>query len=135
MVPSRKIVPELFGREPALWIAVVQAALMLAFTLGVPGIDGALAAAVSLVLTLASGVWTALAVRPIAPAVFTGLIIALVQLFSRWGLDLSEVQVSSITAFVALVVTLVARGQITPDADPRTIEGEVVSVRSVRLRN
>lgn len=112
--------PRLFGREPALWIAVVQAALMLAFTLGVPGIDGGIAAAVSLVLTAASGVWTALATRPVAPAVFTGLIVAAVQLFSRWGLDWTEVQVSSITAFVALVVTLVIRGQITPEDDPRS---------------
>jgi len=111
--------PRLFGREPALYIAVIQAALMLAFTLGVPGVDGGLAGAVSLVLTAAAGAWTALAVRPVAPAVFTGLIVAGVQLFSRWGLDLSEVQISSITAFVALVVTLVARAQMTPEGDPR----------------
>jgi hypothetical protein len=126
------VTPKLFGREPALWIAAVQAALMLAFTLGVPGIDGGLAAAVSLVLTAAAGAWTALATRPVAPAVFTGLIIAAVQLLSRFGLDLNEVQVSTLTGFVALVVTLVIRGQITPDADPRTIDGQVVSVATVR---
>lgn len=116
------VVPKLFGREPALWIAVIQSALMLLFTLGVPGIDGGFAAAITLVLTAAASVWTAFAVRPVAPAIFTGLIVALVQLFSRWGLDWSEVQVSSVTGFVALVVTLVIRGQSTPDHDPRPIE-------------
>jgi hypothetical protein len=115
------VTPRLFGREPALWIAVVQGALILAFTLGVPGIDGGLAGAVTLVLTAASTAWTALAVKPISPAVFTGVIVALVQLLSRWGLDLSEVQGSSITGFVLLVVTLIVRGQVTPADDPRTL--------------
>lgn len=124
--------PRIFGREPALWIAVMQAFLILAFTLGIPGVDGGLAGAVSLLLTTAATAWSALAVRPVAPALFTGVLVALVQLLSRWGLDLNEVQVSSITGFVALVVTLVARGQITPDADPRTIDGQVVSVNTVR---
>ena len=117
----RSVTPRLFGREPALWIAVVQAALMLAFTLGVPGIDGGLAGAVSLVLTAAATAWTALATRPISPAVFTGFLIAAVQLGTRWGLDLNEVQISSITGFVALVVTLVVRGQVTPADDPRSL--------------
>jgi hypothetical protein len=118
--------PKLFGREPALWIAVIQAALMLLFTLGVPGIDGGLAGAVSLMLTAAATAWTAWATQPVSPAVFTGFIVAAVQLGTRWGLDLSDVQVSSVTAFVALVVTLVIRGQITPVEDPRnTIDGTV----------
>lgn len=113
--------PRIFGREPALWIAVVQAALMLLFTLGVPGIDDGLAGAVSLVLTAAATAWTALAVRPVAPAVFTGALVALAQLLSRWGLDLSDVQVASITGFVMLVVTLVTRAQVTPMDDPEPV--------------
>jgi hypothetical protein len=114
------ITPKLFGREPALWIAVIQAGLMLLFTLGVPGIDGALAGAVSLVLTAVATAWTALAVRPVSPSVFTGVLVAGVQLFSRWGLDLSDVQVATMTGFVALVVTLIMRGQVTPADDPRS---------------
>ena len=113
------MVPRLFGREPALWIAVVQGALMLLFTLGVPGIDGGLAGAVSLVLTAAATAWTALATRPVSPAVFTGVITAAVQLGARWGLDWSDVQVSSVTGFVMLLMALVMRAQVTPDADPR----------------
>jgi hypothetical protein len=113
--------PSVFGREPALWIAVLQAGLMLGFTLGIPGIDAGLAGAVSLVLTAVATAWTALAVKPISPAVFTGVIVAAVQLGTRWGLDLNEVQVSSITAFVALVVTLVVRAQVTPEVDPRPL--------------
>jgi hypothetical protein len=60
-------------------------------------------------------------VRPISPAVFTGTLVALAQLLSRWGLDLGDVQVASITSFVALVVTLVMRGQVTPADDPRGV--------------
>lgn len=113
--------PRIFGREPALWIAVIQAGLMLLFTLGVPGVDAGLAGAVSLVLTAGATAWTAWTVKPISPAIFTGVIVAAVQLGARWGLDLSEMQVSSITAFVALVVTLVARQQITPVYDSRPL--------------
>lgn len=119
--------PKLFGREPALWIAALQALLMLLFTLGVPGIDGGLAGAVSLVLTAAATAWTALSVRPVAPSIFTGLIVALVQLVARWGVDLSDVQVGSITAFVMLLVTLIFRAQVTPLSDPKTIDGVVVA--------
>jgi hypothetical protein len=113
--------PRIFGREPALWIAVIQAALMMLFTLGVPGIDAGLAGAISLVLTALATAWTALSVRPISPTVFTGVMVAAVQLATRWGLDLSEVQVSSATAFVALLMTLVLRDQVTPTADPKPL--------------
>jgi hypothetical protein len=113
--------PRIFGREPALWIAAVQGLLMLLFTLGVPGIDGGLAAGVSLVLTAGATAWTALLTRPISPTVFTGLIVGAVQLGTRWGLDLNEVQVSTATGFVALLMTLVLRDQITPKVDPKPL--------------
>lgn len=113
--------PRIFGREPALWIAALQGLLMLLFTLGVPGIDGGLAGAVSLALTAAATAWTALLTRPVSPTVFTGVIVAGTQLATRWGLDLNEVQVSTATGFAALLMTLILRDQITPKVDPKPL--------------
>lgn len=126
--------PRLFGREPALWIAVIQAVLILLFTMGVPGIDGDLAGGVSLVLTAAATTWSALAVRPVAPTVFTGLIIAVVQLLSRWGLHWDDTQIGALTTLAALTVTLIFRAQVTPVDDPRVIDGEFVEAGATPLR-
>jgi hypothetical protein len=114
----QSVTPKIFGREPALWIAAVQAVLMLLATLGIPGVDGGLAAAVALLLTAVCTAWMALAVRPVAPAVFVGVVTALVPLLARFGLDLSDVQVGTIGMVVIAVVTLLARGQVSPAVEP-----------------
>ena len=66
----------LFGREPALLISVVFAALMMLSTFAVQGVDDALAAAVQVLLTAIATAWAAWQVRPVAPAIFTGVIAA-----------------------------------------------------------
>lgn len=115
------VTPKIFGREPALWIAVIQAVLMLLFTLGVPGVDGGLAAVAAGALTALCTAWTALSVRPWAPAVFVGVLTALVPLLARFGLDLTDVQVGSMSAVLIMVVTLVARGQVSPAVEPSAL--------------
>jgi len=112
------VTPRIFGREPALWIAVVQSVLMLLATLGIPGVDGVLAAAVALLLTAACTAWTALAVRPVAPAVFVGVVTALAPLLARFGLDLSDTQVATLSTVVVMVVALLVRGQVSPAVEP-----------------
>ncbi len=113
---------KIFGREPALCIAAVYAALIMLSTFSLPGVDGGLAAGVQLFLTAGATAATAFTVKPIAPAVFSGVITTGAALVSRFGLDLSDAQVGSITALAAVLVILVARSQITPVNDPRRLD-------------
>lgn len=115
MPPTR-----IFGREPALWISTIAAALAVAVGFGVPGLDAGLAAALTAFLTAAAAAWTALRVHPVAPAVFTGVVSTGAVLLAAFGLDLSQQQVGLVAAAVTTVVTLVARAQITPSHDIRS---------------
>lgn len=112
------VTPRIFGREPALWIAAIQAVLMLVATLGIPGVDDGLAAGVALFLTAVCTAWTAMAVRPVAPAVFVGVVTALAPLLTRFGLHLSDVQVGTASTLLIAVVTLFVRGQVAPAVEP-----------------
>lgn len=108
---------KLFGREPALWISTLAALLAVAAGFGLPGVDDGLIATITAFLTVAAATWTAVQVRPIAPAVFTGVITTGATLLAAFGLDLSQQQVSLVTAAAAVLVTLVARSQVTPQHD------------------
>jgi hypothetical protein len=111
---------KIFGREPAVVIQAVVALLTLAVSFGLPLPGGALAA-ISLVLTAAATTWVALHVKPIAPTVFGGLIIAVATLAGYFGYDLSAERTGALTATVALLVTLITRAQQTPAADSRPV--------------
>lgn len=111
--------PKLFGREPTLWINAIGALLALAVGFGLPGVNDALVAGVSAFLTAAAAAWMALRVTPIAPAVFTGVVTSGATLLAAFGLSLTQQQVSLVTAAAAVLVSLVARGQVTPVHDPQ----------------
>jgi hypothetical protein len=110
--------PTLFGREPALWISSLAAVLAVVAGFGLPGINDGIIAALTAFLTAGAGAWTALRVRPIAPAVFTGVISTGAVLLAAFGLDLSQHQVGLVAAAAAMLVSLVARGQVSPDVVP-----------------
>lgn len=114
MVPESKW----FGREPALVIQTIAALLALFVGFGVPGLNDGLVAAITALLTAAAAAWTAYHVRPIAPAVFTGVITTGATLLAAFGVDLSQSQVSLVTAAAATVMGLLMRAQVTPEHDP-----------------
>ncbi|WP_341719920.1 hypothetical protein QQG74_09540 [Micromonospora sp. FIMYZ51] len=118
----------ILGREPAVLINAA-AALLATFIGFVPtALTGGQAGAILAFLTAAAAVWTAVKVRPIAPTIFVGLITTGATLAGAFGFDLSQQQVGSLAAAsVALMTLLVIRPQSTPVADPRTIDGTVVS--------
>lgn len=111
---------KIFGREPALWVAAIYAVLMTLATFHIPGVDGTMALLVQGVLLAAATAWTAYQVRPVAPAVFAGVVVELAALLAHFGLDLTETQVGSVQAALAVLVSLMVRGQVTPVADPST---------------
>lgn len=108
-----------FGREPALYIQTLGALLAVAVGFAVPGLNDTMAAVIMGIATAAAGVWTAFHVKPVAPTVFTSLIIAGAALFVELGTQVSQQQVALIVAAATTVMTLILRAQITPADDPR----------------
>lgn len=114
------------GREPTLVIGAVGSALSILVGFQLDWLDARQAALIVLVLNAILGALNAAAVRPIAPAAFTYLVGAVAALCAAYGLDVGQEMVGSINGLVLSVLLFLTRGQVTPAADPRTIDGTVV---------
>jgi hypothetical protein len=115
---------KLFGREPALIISAVGTLVTLLVALNIPGLSAGAGAAVT---TFISAAIIAATTRPIAPAVFTAVVAAGAALFAEYGLHLSDGVVAAISSVVLVGFALFGiRPQVTPAADPRVIDGQVL---------
>jgi hypothetical protein len=103
----------IFGREPALYIGVISAALSLVVSLGV-GLSAEAAGAWVAVITAVFGVVTAATTRPIAPAAFTTLVTVTADLLAAYHYDVSANTIAAVNTAVLAVLTLLTRGQVTP---------------------
>lgn len=113
----------IFGREPALIIAVVSAGLSLLVTFNV-GLSGEQAGALVAVISGALAAVTAAMTRPIAPSAFTGLVAAGVALLSAYGFNVSPETVGALNAVVLAVLALLTRGQVSPTSrEPAPLSG------------
>jgi len=108
---------KLFGREPALIIAVVAATLNWAVGFGFGGLTADKVSLINVVVNALAGCLAAWATRPIAPQAFTYAVTAIFGLISAYGLDFSSQQVSTTQMFVLALLTLITRGQVSPTAD------------------
>ncbi|WP_217235479.1 hypothetical protein [Streptomyces sp. AC555_RSS877] len=104
---------KIFGREPALIIATVSAALSLLVTFQF-GLSAEQAGAVVAVISAVFAVATAAVTRPIAPSAFTGLVAAVAALLAAYGLELSAEKVGALNAVVLAGLALMTRGQVSP---------------------
>ncbi len=107
-----------FSREPALWINVIAAVLSLIVTFGMGWLDTSDATNIVAALTAAAGAITAIKTRPWSVSIFTGVITTLAVLLAGYGLEFSQEQVGAVQLIAATILTLVARGQISPAAEP-----------------
>lgn len=114
------------GREPTLVIATAAAALSVLVGFNFDWLTAQQAALIVALLNAVLGVVNALAVRPIAPAAFAYLVGAVAALCAAYGLEVSQEMVGSVNSLVLAVLMFLTRGQVTPAADPRTIDGTVV---------
>ncbi len=105
---------QIFGREPALWLAAVVSLVSMAQVVWPSMVPDGLAVALTAVLQAGAGVWVAMRVRPIAPTVFATLIATLVPFALFFGLDVSQVTVNALQIAVAALVALLTRPQQTP---------------------
>lgn len=107
----------IFGREPALIISAVGTIVTLAVALNLPGLSAGAGAAITALVTAAI---IAATTRPIAPALFTGVVTAGAALFAQYGLDVSDEVVAAVSGVVLVGFALFGiRPQVTPTADPR----------------
>lgn len=109
---------KLFGREPALWIATISAVLSVVVTFGLPWLDDGDATNIVAIITAGGAVITAIKTRPIAISAFTGLLSTAAVLAAGYGLDVPQQMLGAVQLAIVAIVTLIARGQITPAADP-----------------
>lgn len=117
---------QIFGREPSLVIATIASALGLVVSFGADWLTATQAALIIAVLNAVLGVVNAVAVRPIAPAAFTYLIGAAAALAAAYGLDVGQETVGAVNGLVLSTLMFLTRGQVTPTASPRPIDGQTV---------
>lgn len=106
---------KIFGKEPAVIIALVGALVTLLVSFKMPGIDAGAGAAITTFLTAAI---IAATTRPIAPALFTAVVSAGAALLAEYGLEWSDAQVGALSGLVLVAFTLFGiRPQVTPNAN------------------
>lgn len=107
-------------REPALLIDLVETLIVLLVAFGVT-LSGDqqtyIVAAVVALLGLAKGLLT----RPFAVTLLTDAARAVLVLAASFGVGLTSDQIALIATGLGTIVTLIARGQITPAKDPRPL--------------
>lgn len=115
---------KIFGREPALWIAVLAGGVDLLATLGWDGLSTHQAALIVAAVNAVAAAVTAALTRPIAPSAFTGVVAAVAALLAGYQLDVSQATVGAVNTLVLAVLFLLTRGQVTPAAEVSTRLGE-----------
>lgn len=99
--------------EPALVLGTVSAVLSLIVALNV-GLSAEQAGLWVAVITAVFSAVTALAVRPVSPAVFTGVVVAVGDLLMGYHFHVSPGVLSAVSALLLSVMTLLTRHQVTP---------------------
>jgi hypothetical protein len=103
-------------REPTLILQAVSAVLAILVTFNLHGLSSEQAALIVAAISAVFGVVNAVAVRPVAPAAFTGLVGAAAALLTGYGLNVSPELVASVSAAAVTVLGLLTRQQVTPAA-------------------
>lgn len=107
---------KIFGREPALWIALIGALLTWLAGFEMDFLSTGQAVAITSALT---GLIIAVTTRPIAPGLFVAAVGALAAMFAEYGLHWSEAAVTGLGGIILAVFALFGvRPQVTPAADP-----------------
>lgn len=104
----------IFGREPALVVGFIGAALSVLASLGLPGLVPDQVALIVAALSAATGAVTAALTRPVAPGAFTGLVGALAALAAGYGLDVPPETVGAVNGLVLAAAALITRGEVSP---------------------
>jgi hypothetical protein len=106
---------KIFGKEPALWTALIGAVLTWMAGLNLSFIDAGQATAIVGALT---GLVIAATTRPVAPGLFVSAVSALSAMFAEYGLHWSDAAVTGLGAIILAVFALFGvRPQVSPTGD------------------
>lgn len=105
---------KIFGREPTLWIAVLNSIVMLIGTLGFGFLTGPQAVVIVVAINALFAAVNAYAVRPISPVAFTYAIGSIVSVLGAYNLNIPEATVGAINALVIPILALITRNQVSP---------------------
>lgn len=114
---------KLFGREPAVWVGLIEGALALTVAAGLVNFTADQTALVMAAVVAVFGVVTAYLTSDTMLGVLVGLTKAVVALVVGFGLTLSPELTASIITFVVVAVGFFQRTQTTPAVTPGFIAG------------
>jgi hypothetical protein len=115
----------IFGRDPALWIALIGSLVTWGVSLGLDWLNAGQATAIT---TFITAVLIALTTRPIAPPLFVGAVAAGAALFAEYNLAVSDAFVTGLGLIILSGFALLGiRPQVTPNNDPKVIQGTIVA--------
>jgi hypothetical protein len=106
------------GREPTLLVNFIAGLLALLVTFQWDGLSAENAGAIVAAIVAIAAAVNAFAVRPIAPAVFTGAVGAVVALVGTYGFTVAPETLAAIDGIVVAGLALIFRAQVTPVAAP-----------------
>lgn len=105
---------KILGREPTLYIAVLNALVLGAATLGLRWLDNDQAGLIVAAVNAVMGAINAYFVRPISPAAFTYAASAIVAVMVSYGLAITPEQLIAFNSIMVMVLGLITRGQVSP---------------------
>ena len=106
--------PALTG-EPALILAVISSGLALIVTFNI-GLTAEQAGLWTAVIAAVFGVVTALMVRPISPALFSGLVAAVFALLAGYHFHANPATIGELNGLLTSLLMLITRGHVSPVA-------------------
>lgn len=109
---------KLFGREPAAWVGLIEAALALTVAAGLINITNEQTALVMAAVVAVFGVITAYLTKDTMLGVLVGLTKAVIALAIGFGFSLSPETTATIIAFVVAFVGFFQRTQTAPAEQP-----------------
>jgi hypothetical protein len=117
------------GGEPVWITSGLQAVLALLVSFGVFDLDNEQAGLIMAVAAGLAALYTAWATRDTLVAVGTGAAVAVLDLLASYGLDLTQDQVSAVTAVIALVAGWAQAKRTEPLASPTFANGAAAGPR------
>lgn len=118
---------KIFGREPALWLALIGAGVTWGVSLGLDWLNAGQATAI---VTFITAVVIALTTRPIGPPLFVGAVAAGAAMFAEYNLAVSDAFVTGLGGIILAGFALFGiRPQVTPNNDRQAIAPATGAIR------
>ena len=107
----------IFGREPAAWVGLIEAMLVILLAFGV-GVTQDTFGPILAVVVAAFGLYTAWATKDTALGAIVGLVKSSLVLATVYGLTLTDGQTAALITATTVAVSFFQRTQTSPEVSP-----------------